>query len=282
MKVLKVLLSVLLTTLLFSQTVFAYNPTEGNYQRCLNTIYFVQDPNNLTQADLNMIECVDYCTPYEIMELFKQEGVRIYITKGVSIADRTYEHGNYNAITYAAYLTWNTSSKKITKKSSPVSVYIYDNTTDVTIFYHEFGHVLDDLAEYITGYYKGEHPISNSSEWQNIYAQNAATMARFDSTASANVTLDASEGFAEAFRLYYVHPNELQAYCPSVYTYVDSQISKYLKYLKPLTYSNFDAFDYYMHYPDVAQAVGTDRKALWNHYVNSGKAEGRIAKREAK
>lgn len=55
-----------------------------------------------------------------------------------------------------------------------------------------------------------------------------------------------------------------------------------MKYLKPLTSSNFDAFDYYMRYPDVAEAVGIDRKALWDHYVNHGKAEGRIARREAK
>lgn len=282
MKVLKVLLSVLVSALLFSQTVFAYSPTVNNYQRYLNSVYFVQDPNNLTQTDYDMVAFVEYFAPLDLMELFRQEGVRIYLVKGVSLTDRTYEHGNYDAITYSASLTWNNSNKKITKKSSPVSVYMYDNTSDVTVLYHEFGHALDDLAEYITGYYKGQAPISSSSEWQNIYYQNAATMAVFDSTSAFNAPIDPCEGFAEALRLYYVYPYQLQAYCPAVYTYVDSQIAKYMKYLKPLTSSNFDAFDYYMRYPDVAEAVGVDRKALWNHYVNHGKAEGRIARREAK
>lgn len=281
MKVLRTILSVLLATLLFSQTVFAYNPTDNNCQRYLNTVYFLQDTNNLTQTDRDMIAFIEYFAPSDIMELFKQEGVRIYLIKGVSLTDRAYEHGNYDAITYGATISWNNANKKITKKSSPVSVYMYDNTHDVTLLYHEFGHALDDIAEYITGYYKGQAPISNSSEWQNIYYQNAAAMTMFDSTAAYNVPIDSGEGFAEAFRLYYVYPSQLQASCPSVYNYVNSQIARYMKYLKPLTYSTFDAFDYYLRYPDVAEAVGLDRKALWNHYVNHGKAEGRIAKREA-
>lgn len=39
----------------------------------------------------------------------------------------------------------------------------------------------------------------------------------------------------------------------------------------------FDAEYYAQTYPDVANAVGTDRDALYNHYVTFGKAEGRMA-----
>lgn len=39
----------------------------------------------------------------------------------------------------------------------------------------------------------------------------------------------------------------------------------------------FDAEYYAQTYPDVANAVGTDKDALYNHYVTFGKAEGRMA-----
>lgn len=268
--------------LFFSTPVYAYNPTTDiSYERYLTTPFFVRDLNNIQQVEVDMMKLVAMTTPSDLWELFKQEGVRIYITKGVSLTDRKYENSNYNAITYGATFSWN-NSKKITKISNRVSVYIYDNTTDVSIYYHEFGHTLDDIAEYITGYYKGQHPISNSSEWGNLYLANASKMATFDSTASFNVPLNATEGFAEAFRLYFVYPQALKQSCPDVYSFVTSQISKYTSYLKPITYDTFDALSYYVTYPDVAEACGIDRKALWNHYVNYGKAEGRIATREAK
>lgn len=38
----------------------------------------------------------------------------------------------------------------------------------------------------------------------------------------------------------------------------------------------FDAIYYAQTYPDVAAAVGTDAGALYNHYINHGRAEGRL------
>jgi len=43
----------------------------------------------------------------------------------------------------------------------------------------------------------------------------------------------------------------------------------------------FDAQFYAQTYVDVANAVGTDEAALYNHYVNHGKAEGRKAYADA-
>lgn len=41
----------------------------------------------------------------------------------------------------------------------------------------------------------------------------------------------------------------------------------------------FNAYDYYMNYGDLRSAYGTDADALYNHYCNIGRAEGRIANR---
>jgi len=43
------------------------------------------------------------------------------------------------------------------------------------------------------------------------------------------------------------------------------------------SFSTFNAIDYATRYPDVKQALGTDKQALWNHYFNFGKQEGRTA-----
>jgi len=43
------------------------------------------------------------------------------------------------------------------------------------------------------------------------------------------------------------------------------------------SYETFDAVGYAERYPDVKEAYGTDKGALWLHYLVYGKAEGRIA-----
>ncbi len=43
------------------------------------------------------------------------------------------------------------------------------------------------------------------------------------------------------------------------------------------SFETFNAIDYAERYPDVKSAIGTDKTALWNHYQNMGKAEGRTA-----
>lgn len=45
----------------------------------------------------------------------------------------------------------------------------------------------------------------------------------------------------------------------------------------PCAPTTFDADYYAKTYPDVVSVVGTDRDALYNHYVTHGKAEGRLA-----
>ncbi len=41
----------------------------------------------------------------------------------------------------------------------------------------------------------------------------------------------------------------------------------------------FNAYDYYMNYPDLQNAYGTDGDALFTHFYQNGKAEHRVANR---
>ena len=43
--------------------------------------------------------------------------------------------------------------------------------------------------------------------------------------------------------------------------------------------SEFNAYDYYMNYPDLQNAYGTNADALFTHFYQSGKAEHRVANR---
>lgn len=266
MKRLKLLISTLLIlTLILSNKTYVLA-----YEKLDNTIYYLDSDINKTNSEM-----IVYCmmvTPPEIYDLFKQEGVHVNITQTVPRSERTFD-----GYCQSATLTWN-GSKKITKVGAPVEMWIYHDVQRVDAYFHECGHALDYLAEFITGYYRGSMPISNSSEWQDLYARYGSTMAMFDPTASVNM-YNANEAFAEAFRFYYSYPQLLQANCPEVYTFVANQIAKYTAYVPPLSYSNFNYEAYYNTYPDVAAAYGLDKKALWDHYINCGQAEGRTASR---
>lgn len=282
MKKLKVTLSVLLTTLLFSQSVYAYDPQTDVKYLDYSPIYIESTIDNMDATAASMVDYVINVTPDDIWELFTQEGVNIYITQSVPKGARWTDDGHrYDGLCYSATLSYNNNSKKIAKVSAPVSIYIYSNTLRADTYHHECGHALDKIAEYITGYYQGSHPISNSTEWQNLYATYGATMATFDGNASVNM-YNSSEAFAEAYRLYFTYPSQLQSRCPEVYSFVNSQIAKYTAYVPPLTYDNFNYIAYALQYQDVYNAYGLDKKALWDHYVNCGKAEGRKAYREVK
>ena len=278
MKALKVVLAVLLSTLLFAQPVYAYNPTTSVQYEDWSPFYIEKGLPNLNNITGDMMTYVLRTTPQDIWDLYTQEGVRIYVTQSVSQAERSNGTGMYDGVCYSATISY--SGSKVTKISAPVSIYIYSNAFRADTYFHECGHALDNIAEYITGQYQ-QKPISGSKEWQNLYATYAPTLATFDANASMNM-YKASEGFAEAYRLYFSYPSQLQARCPEVYNFVASQIAKYTAYVPPLSYDNFNYTLYATMYDDLRAAYGYDKKALWDHYVNCGKAEGRIANRIVK
>lgn len=283
MKQLKLFICVFLSCFLLSHaTAYAYyDPlTSKQYDDLMDPIHFELGLPNLNNISGDMIGYVLRNTPAGVWDLFTQEGVNIYVTQSVPKSERASGHGIYDGICYNATISWN-GAKKITKVSAPVSIYIYHDTTRADTYIHECGHALDFIAEYITGIYKGPQPISNSSEWQTLYATYGSTLAAFDANAAVNM-YNSSEAFAEAYRLYFSYPSQLQSHCPEVYNFVNSQIAKYTAYVPPLTYDNFDYINYAASYQDLYEAFGMDKKALWNHYINSGKAEGRQANKVIK
>lgn len=284
MKRLRLFICIFLSCFILSRTTaYAYyDPlTSRQYDDLMDPLHFEKGLTNFDNISGYMSTYVVKNTPKDVWDLFFQEGVNIYITQSVPRSERSDYGGAFDGVCYSATLTWN-SSKKITKVSVPVSIYIYHDASRADSYIHECGHALDYIAEYITGYYKGSMPISNSSEWSNLYNNYGIVMASFDRSAAVNVPRDKNEGFAEAYRLYFSYPQQLQSQCPEVYNFVASQIAKYTAYVPPLSYDNFDPYSYSLAYPDLYNAYGYDKKALWNHYVNYGKAEGRIANREVK
>lgn len=283
MRKIKLFICGLLLSLFISNTALAYSPTDIQYTRFGDSIIMVEDANNLQPIDVDMMEYVSNVTPYEIRELFAQESVNVCLTHSISFSERTDSSTGdfFNGICYASTVYYNTATRKVNKVSSPVTIYIYSNTERADVYIHECGHALDNIAEYITGYYS-EKPISNSTEWQTLYTQNAAVLATFDNASAYNVPRSACEGFAEAYRLYFVYPQKLQATCPSVYNFVATQISKYTAYLRPVTYDNFNYIQYCVENQDIYNLYGLDKDAAWNHYINYGKAEGRKASRIVK
>ncbi len=263
------------SVILFSNTVYAYNPTTSVQYEDWSPFYIEKGLPNLNNITGDMMTYVLRTTPQEIWDLFTQEGVRIYVTQSVPQAERSNGSGIYDGICYAATIYY--SGSKVTKVSAPVSIYIYSNAFRADTYFHECGHALDNIAEYITGQYQ-QKPISNSKEWQSLYATYASTMAAFDLNASVNM-YNSCEAFAEAYRLYFSYPSQLQSRCPEVYNFVASQIAKYTAYVPPLSYDNFNYTLYATMYDDLYAAYGMDKKALWNHYITCGKAEGRVAHR---
>ena len=72
--------------------------------------------------------------------------------------------------------------------------------------------------------------------------------------------------------------DEIEVYVQNIdYTY--AKRADEAAFLKWYAYNNkdFNAYDYYMNYPDLQNAFGTDGDALFTHFYQSGKAEHRVA-----
>lgn len=141
---------------------------------------------------------------------------------------------------------------------------------------HEAGHHLDWLSPILDGKYSGTlFGISDSQEWTNLYNANVGKLSGIDAAAASNMTLNKSEGFADSFRLAYQKPDALKAACPDVYNFVLKMVAKYNTVEQ--TRENFDATAYADTYPDLKEAFGYDENKLWEHWINFGKNEGRVA-----
>lgn len=141
---------------------------------------------------------------------------------------------------------------------------------------HEAGHHLDWYSVPLDGYYHQTlFGISDSQDWKTLYNKYNSYLASVDSLAKANIPQGTSEGFADAFRLVYQYPDKMRSECKEVYEFV---LRKVQQYSGTGTESQFDAVDYAARYNDVAQALGNDKKALYNHFITLGINESRVAK----
>ena len=273
-KIYRVLATFLSLFLVLSVRTYAYDPANSgiSYSPTSDSMIYTNTQNFNQGAIVNAFNTL----PANVRNLLRREGVGIYYTEGVPVSAR-----GYNGVAVSPIVRYYENTKKIVAVDRKVKIYIYPDAIISITVPHECGHAIDGIAGYITGKYTGEHAISDTSEWRTLYAANSARLSSIDANAAANVPRSASEGFAEAFRLYCTNPNGLNAACPEVYNFIGAQIAKYAGGSAPapantgVTKKNFDAKAYADTYPDLKAAFGYDKNALWNHYINYGKAEGR-------
>lgn len=259
--------------LLLSVTTYAYDPANSgiSYSPTSDSMIYTNTQNFNQGAIVNAFNTL----PENVRNLLRKEGVKIYYTAGVGRDVRSYD-----AVTITPIVSYNTGSKKVVSIDQRAKIYIYQDTVMPDTIPHECGHVLDAIAGYATGKYKGEHGITSTAEWNSLIGQSLNRLKSIDGRANYVASFDNEEAFAEAFRLYCTNPNGLNAACPEVYNFISAQIAKYAGGAPApsstgITKKNFDAKAYADTYPDLKAAFGYDKNALWNHYISYGKAEGR-------
>ena len=103
----------------------------------------------------------------------------------------------------------------------PYIVYFSSLAYDGDALIHEVGHALDYLAMVNSGKFTGSfYGISDSDEWQAIYAADGAAIAAIDRLTAINASKNSCECFAEAFRLAYTDPEALICASPAAYQFI--------------------------------------------------------------
>ena len=162
--------------------------------------------------------------PDSVCEKLEEYNCNIYLMNSSLSASGV----NYGGYTYGARYTYSASTMEITGITTPAYVLCScDGDIEGTVI-HEIGHVLDfTIALFEDGTYTGSTcKISNSAEWQAIYAADCAKIAAIDSQTAAN-SYSAKELFAEAFRLTYQNSEALIAVSPAAYEYVLQVVEQY-------------------------------------------------------
>lgn len=157
---------------------------------------------------------------------------------------------------------------------------------------HEMGHFFDIVLTTIDG----SSRAGNRPAFYAIFNEEKASIG--DSYTSSSPT----EFFAECFKLYVENPDHLYQNCPKSFNYIDGEVRKYQFYvgnttnfdLPPATTAQvtadfhylyngldytavFSAWEYYSRYPDLQKAIGYDPLRLFQHFIQYGIREGRVA-----
>ena len=102
--------------------------------------------------------------------------------------------------------------------------------------------------------------------------------------------IGADEQQKNVFFYFYVDDKQVDSHdlydCIEVYVQnIDTSYQQRADMAAPLKWyannnSEFNAYYYFMNYPDLQNAFGTNGDALFTHFYQTGKAEGRIANRQ--
>lgn len=120
--------------------------------------------------------------------------------------------------TLGEYIPGNTIEAKFPIGENPNSWW---SITFDQIFYHEFGHYIDDLN------HDGSFAISTSSAWRKIPKTELQLIKEYDNQSWQNSYND-QERFAEAFKIYMLDPDYLLENVPTAYHIIEKAIAQHM------------------------------------------------------
>ena len=283
------MLSIFILFIIFfsnSLSAFAYNYDGTEYTQVPGTLIYYDQ--YVTTEELNEVILQYNNLPYAIKQSWAERGIKIYV-RSIELP-RNSNGSNVGAYAFLPYVRYYTETGQICEVDySDCRIEYYSknhSTADEGVLYHEAGHLLDSLALICSNVYCGSAlGISGTEAWNYYYVTYYNVLNNYDRTSPYNVSRGANEGLAEAVRILYANPQWLISQCPDMYNYLIQNISTTVNGdCTPLsvvtasqTVDTFDYIGYANTYPDLYAVFGYDRQSLYNHYVNCGRAEGRIA-----
>ena len=272
---------VLLLTVFYSSTLtaFAYNYNGDEYTNVPGTGVYYDANVSTTERDIT----VNYYAnlPYPIKQYLAENGINIYM---ISVNDnRTFDGMAYGPTIYY-YSNYQIASTDYS--TCHIEYYANGRTNDDGTLPHEVGHIIDYYSMIKSGVWNDDYVgISNTSRWIYYYTTYYQKLLNIDGSTRTNVCRGADEGFAEAVRILYTNPDKIIAISPDMYNYLVQNISNIIGgdctppsiQAATQTIDTFDYVGYANAYPDLYAVFGYDRQRLYEHYINCGKAEGRIA-----
>ena len=170
---------------------------------------------DVTQAVIGWYMC-----PASVKEALAEYGFTLYLTTAT-------DPDVVGSATGARY-TYYVSSNLIAEITSEPYAIVSTQASDIpATVLHEIGHIFDKtIALFKSGVYEGSSfKISDSAQWQDLYARYGETMLTLDSRCWRCTS--AVEAFAEMFRMYCESPRTLAEGCPEVYLYIQNVIVQY-------------------------------------------------------
>lgn len=167
--------------------------------------------------------------PSCITAKLKGYGVKIYLykIKNATVGD---EFTEVMGKSYNFIYSYNTKTGEIVNidQKGYITLYLIDSLNYETgTVIHEIAHELDYIEGFENGYKGYMCGFSDSERWNELYNLEAGRYIKFDRMSKGNVGVSKSEGFAEAFRLYFLYPDQLKRFAPQTYLYIEEIVENY-------------------------------------------------------